>query len=122
MDKTKRAELEALKAQAEAEKRAQAESTHFDKKKASTTSKVSAKSNPKSQVSAPNPEESEIKKSPLELVEEIIEEDTPDEVTNQIGAEKLPGMVKTKWALNFKMDTDRAIEEALNYKITVREK
>lgn len=36
--------------------------------------------------------------------------------------ERLPGPVKTKWALNYKLSMDKAIEDALNAKAVKQEK
>lgn len=35
------------------------------------------------------------------------------DLVDELNQEKLPGTVKTKWALGFKLNMDQAIEEAL---------
>lgn len=40
----------------------------------------------------------------------------------QLEIEKLPGMVKSKWALNYKLKMDKAIEDALDHEVEVAEK
>ena len=44
------------------------------------------------------------------------------EVLNQLTTEKLPGTVKTKWALGYRMQMDKAIEDALSIEETAAEK
>ena len=44
------------------------------------------------------------------------------DVLDQLGKEKLPGPVKTKWALNYKLGMDKAIEDALDVKEIKAEK
>lgn len=36
------------------------------------------------------------------------------DLLDQLAKEKLPGSVKTKWALSFKLGMDKAIEDALS--------
>ena len=44
------------------------------------------------------------------------------EVLHQLHREKLPGTVKTKWALRYKLGMDKAIEDALTQKEVAQEK
>lgn len=45
-----------------------------------------------------------------------------EEALHQLYIERLPGTVKTKWALGHKMNMDLAIIEALNQKEVTKEK
>ena len=44
------------------------------------------------------------------------------QVLKQLELEKLPGVVKSKWALNHKLKMEKAIEDALNHKVEVIDK
>lgn len=48
--------------------------------------------------------------------EEIIKREEEMEFLNQLKKEMLPGMIKSKWALEYKLKMDKAIEDALEVK------
>ena len=48
--------------------------------------------------------------------EEIIKREEEMEFLNQLKKEMLPGMIKSKWALEYKLKMDKAIEDALQVK------
>jgi len=45
-----------------------------------------------------------------------------EERVDQLLRERLPGIIKTKWALKYKLNLDQAIEDALSYEETIVEK
>ena len=45
-----------------------------------------------------------------------------NEILNQLAKEKLPGPVKSKWALNYKLGMDKAVEDALSVRQEKAEK
>ena len=54
--------------------------------------------------------------------EEIIKREEEMEFLNSLKKEMLPGMVKSKWALEYKLKMDKAIEDALENKEKIQEK
>lgn len=45
-----------------------------------------------------------------------------NEILSQLATEKLPGPVKSKWALNYKLGMDKAVEDALSVRQAKAEK
>jgi hypothetical protein len=54
--------------------------------------------------------------------EALAQRDEEAQFLRQLDQEKLPGMVKSKWALTYKLKMDKAIEDALDHEEEVAEK
>jgi len=54
--------------------------------------------------------------------EALAQRDEEAQFLRQLEQEKLPGMVKSKWALTYKLKMDKAIEDALDHEEEVAEK
>lgn len=45
-----------------------------------------------------------------------------DELLEELEQERLPGKVKSNWALKYKLEQDQNIEKALNFRRVIHEK